>query len=90
VTLPDSLVHEAILTAADGTRFAIQSEHVRGEPRAYWLIRRDPGEQSFVRDGHANYDEVYRKDTAMRQLRRRVKEYDEVCAALGRDASTRP
>lgn len=32
-----------LLTANDGTEFAIQSEHVRGERRWYFLIVRRPG-----------------------------------------------
>lgn len=71
------------LTAADGTVFGIQSEQVRGERRTYWLIRKDRGTSSFVADAHRNYDDTTDKRTAYRQLRRRVKEYDGICAALG-------
>lgn len=64
------------LTAADGTVFAIQSEHVRGEPRSYWLVRKDRGTSSYVADAHPAYDDTTDKRKAHRMLRRRVAEYN--------------
>ncbi len=48
---------------ADGTLYTVHSEHVRGERRYYWVMRRNPGEPrdvSVAHDGSENHRTVQR------------------------------
>jgi hypothetical protein len=65
---------KGFVTAADGTEFSIQSEQVRGEPRSYWIVRRDVDASSFVDDGV--YGETDDARTAHRRLQKRLAEWE--------------
>lgn len=62
------------VTTSDGTTFQIHSELVRGEPRFYWIERRDPGATRTVRDGR--YDGSCDARVIRRRLRRRAEEWE--------------
>lgn len=64
--MPERYVEEA--TAADGTRFQVNSEQVRGERRTFWIERRDVDSARFVGDG--TYDDTHSRRTACLQLAR--------------------
>lgn len=53
--------------------FAVQSEQVRGEPRFYWVIRKDRGTSTWVGDGV--YGASTDARTAVRRARKRADEH---------------
>lgn len=63
------------LAAQDGTVFWVNSEQVRGEPRVFWIERRDVGAFRSVND--KTCDDTYSRATVCRQLARVVREWDE-------------
>lgn len=58
----------------DGTEFAVYSELVRGEPRFYWVMRRDPGTPGAHEvDSDGSYD----RRSAQRAARRLAVGHDQ-------------
>lgn len=65
---------DEIRTCADGTSFMLWSEHVRGEPRWYSIVRRDPGTPCYISD--TTYDGSTDKRVVIRRLDRLAAEHD--------------
>lgn len=55
-----------VVTCDDGTTFSLQSELIRGEPRFYYILRRERGNAVAVTDD--SYEGSYDKRTALRQM----------------------
>jgi hypothetical protein len=65
------------ITTTDGTLFMLDSEHVRGEPRWYFVSRRLPNERESQSVWDGGPDGSVDKRTVLRRMRRAAREHEE-------------